>query len=91
MHNVRKIVRARSTLVANQRQCYESDFMFHFDDSCVDRGVRRIGPVAASTTITAVTTVATVTAIAATTATIPRLSSSRSETSSDFAASNFAK
>ena len=82
---------AEWTLLANQRPCYESNFMFDFDDSC---GVWRIGPVAASTAITTITTIATVTAVAAvaaTTATIPRLSSSRSETSSDFADSNFEK
>src|SRR5260370_19767250 len=79
------------TLLANQRQCYESNFMFDFDDSCADRGVWRIGPVAASTAITTITTIATVTAVAATTATIPRLISSRSETSTGFAATTLAK
>ena len=78
------------TLLANQRQCYESDFMFDFDDSCADRGVWRIGPVAAGTAITTITTIATVTAVAATTATIPRLSSGRGKTSSGFAIGNFA-
>jgi len=70
---------------ANQRQCYESNFMFGLDDSFVDRAVCYVGTVAAITADAAIPAIATVTASAAIPATVPWLCGGGGKTSRGFA------